>query len=175
MLADGRCLAPSLGGTIRAQAETGRHGAATIPRARRRVCFGGAGYSPGVTRGEQWSVAGLMVGVAVIGCGVMLGLGYAAGAELFAPALGRGAAVLAVHAVLSLAGGLVAGAVAGPSVAVGLHLGLYHLATPVAVVARVRWLRAHRRGFVGAAWLPVFFGVYVALAGVVWWGVSGRT
>lgn len=55
---------------------------------------------------------------------------------------------------------------------VGAHVGVYHLFSPWAVVARVRWLRRHRRGFVRAGFLGVFFGVYVVAAGAVvggWW------
>lgn len=101
--------------------------------------------------------AGLVAGsVYLVGVGLSGGWGR--------EAVVWGAGVWAAHAVVSGLAGVIAGVSRGGGCGVGAHLGLYHLASPVAVVWRVGWLRRNRPGFLKAGWRRVFFGVYGVLA-----------
>lgn len=123
---------------------------------------------------ERWSVVAVMVGVAGVVCLVACGVGWVLGARSYWEAVGWGLGVGAGHGVVSVVAGVLAGWCVGMRAEVGGHLGMYHVLSPFAVVARVRWLERHRPGFLRAGFLAVFFGWYLVIAvgmvaGGVWW------
>lgn len=118
-----------------------------------------------MTRVESWSVSGLMVVAAACVVVVAVAAGYLLGAESLASAIRLGSLVVGLHGVASLLAGLVVGSVWGPSAAVGGHLGLYNLATPVAVWARVAWLERHRPGFLPAGFFGKVMTAWAVLLG----------
>jgi len=134
-----------------------------------------------VTTLERWSVVGLMTAVAVVFAAVAMLIGSWIGVGGWVHSTAWGFVVLGVHGLLSVLAGAAAGWAVGCGGGVGAHLGLYNMATPLALVARVRWLGRHRPGFLpghGVAggpfvFLAVCFCVYaagvVAAAAVAWW------
>lgn len=88
----------------------------------------------------------------------------------FSERLARGAVWLAVDGICSVSSGMAVGWVLGPGIAVGGHLGLYNLATPLAVWLRVRWLHHHRPGFLGRGWFALFVLLWGVLLGMgIFW------
>ena len=113
---------------------------------------------------ERWSTAAVLAGVAGLGLLLCAAIGWAFGGATYWESVAIGVVVVVIHATLSIAAGWVAASAVGVSTTVGAHLGVYHLLTPLAVVARVNWLRRHRPRLIRAGFLMLFFGVYGVLA-----------
>lgn len=106
-------------------------------------------------------VCASVVAAAVCIVGVMLAGGWGREAVVW------GAGAWAAHAGVSFVAGVIAGVSRGGGWGVGGHLGLYHVASPVAVVWRVGWLRRNRPGFLRAGWRRVFFATYAGMVAVL--------
>ena len=122
---------------------------------------------PGLGRrfgfGNRWSAATFLAAALLSLLGLAAIIGLAAGSFRL------GVLLLMCHALTSLLAGLVVGVLLGPSLFVSAHLGLYNLASPLAVWLRVRWLRKNRPGFLRPRFLAVFFAAYISLMSLGVW------